>query len=150
MKTSTKTEEIYLENSRFCKQYADRLLEQGKSELALEVAENGLETVGSKSSLQWLAAELYRDRDAQKYRETLIVIIVTVSRSHRLEEGFSEVVASLNLSWFRRYRDPVGEVHPEEMEQLVSQERFEGFVEFLKQKHSNRPAFLNELEKAGF
>jgi len=214
-------EEIYLENSRFCKQYADRLLQQEKPEQALEVVENGLETFGSKSSLQWLAAELYRERDEQQYRETLKRLFLdhtdwsaydelkevcsdeewqSISEEierrvtdddrqrllrlyvheDRLEAAFSEVVASGNLSWFRRYRDPVGQVHPEEyfekykeelvpfaagetgrrhyraiadhlaeMEQLVSQERFEEFVDFLKEKHSNRPAFLDELEKAG-
>jgi hypothetical protein len=36
------------------------------------------------------------------------------------------------------------------MQELVSDARFEEFVEFLKEKHSNRPAFLDELEKAGF
>lgn len=40
--------------------------------------------------------------------------------------------------------------HLEEMQQLVPEERFEEFVDFLKEKHSNRPAFLDELEKAGF
>jgi hypothetical protein len=36
------------------------------------------------------------------------------------------------------------------MQELVPEERFEEFVDFLKDKHSNRPAFLDELEKAGF
>ncbi|WP_418904774.1 hypothetical protein [Natronomonas aquatica] len=40
--------------------------------------------------------------------------------------------------------------HLEGMQQLVPEERFEEFVDFLKEKHSNRPAFLDELEKAGF
>ncbi|AUX09331.1 zinc finger SWIM domain protein [Halalkaliarchaeum desulfuricum] len=37
-----------------------------------------------------------------------------------------------------------------EMRGLVSEARFEEFVDFPKDKHSNRPAFLDELEKAGF
>jgi hypothetical protein len=36
------------------------------------------------------------------------------------------------------------------MQGLVPKARFEEFVDFLKDKHSNRPAFLDELEKDGF
>jgi len=36
------------------------------------------------------------------------------------------------------------------MQGLVPEARFEEFVGFLKDKHSNRPAFLDELKKAGF
>jgi hypothetical protein len=36
------------------------------------------------------------------------------------------------------------------MQELVPSERFEEFVSSLREKHSNRPAFLDELEKAGF
>jgi len=98
-----------------------------------------------------------------------------------LENAFTELKDSDNLSWIRRYRDPVATVEPveyfefyrellvpftagetgrrhyrdivdhlEEMQQLVPEERFEEFVDFLKENHSNRPAFLDELEKAGF
>ncbi|CCQ33502.1 adenosinetriphosphatase protein [Halorhabdus tiamatea SARL4B] len=48
----------------------------------------------------------------------------------------------------RHYRDIAD--HLEEMRGLVPETRFEEFVDFLKDKHSNRPAFLDELEKAGF
>ena len=48
----------------------------------------------------------------------------------------------------RHYRDIAD--HLEEMRGLVPEARFEEFVDFLKDKHSNRPAFLDELEKAGF
>ena len=48
----------------------------------------------------------------------------------------------------RHYRDIAD--HLEEMQGLVPEARFEEFVDFLKDKHSNRPAFLDELEKAGF
>ncbi len=48
----------------------------------------------------------------------------------------------------RHYREITD--HLETMQELVSESRFEEFVEFLKEKHSNRPAFLDELEKAGF
>ncbi|GGJ17777.1 hypothetical protein GCM10008995_29390 [Halobellus salinus] len=48
----------------------------------------------------------------------------------------------------RHYRDIAD--HLEEMQELVPEARFEEFVDFLKDNHSNRPAFLDELEKAGF
>ncbi|MFB6177059.1 MAG: hypothetical protein ABEI99_07960, partial [Halobaculum sp.] len=98
-----------------------------------------------------------------------------------LEQAFAELKDSENLSWLRRYRDPVATVDPveyfefyreqlvpfaasetgrrhyreiadhlDEMQELVPEERFEEFVAFLREKHSNRPAFLDELEGAGF
>jgi hypothetical protein len=98
-----------------------------------------------------------------------------------LKKVFAELKDSGDLSWLRRYRDPVATVDPveyfevyreqlvpfaagetgrrhyreiadhlDEMQELVPEERFEAFVDFLKEKHSNRPAFLDELEKAGF
>jgi len=48
----------------------------------------------------------------------------------------------------RHYREIAD--HLEEMQGLVPEERCEEFVGFLKDEHSNRPAFLDELEKAGF
>jgi hypothetical protein len=48
----------------------------------------------------------------------------------------------------RHYRDVAD--HLEEMQGLVPEARFKEFIDFLKDKHSNRPAFLDELEKAGF
>lgn len=35
------------------------------------------------------------------------------------------------------------------MQGPVSKKRFEEFVDFLENKHSNQPAFLDELEPAG-
>ena len=98
-----------------------------------------------------------------------------------LEKAFFELKEAENLSWIRRYQDPVATVDPieyfemyreqlipfaagdtgrrhyreiadhlESMQELVSDAQFEEFVEFLKEEHSNRPAFLDELEKAGF
>lgn len=46
------------------------------------------------------------------------------------------------------YRTVIG--HLEEIEALGMDEAFDQFVEHLQEKHSNRPAFLNELEKAGY
>lgn len=40
--------------------------------------------------------------------------------------------------------------HLDGMEQFLAEERLEEFVDFLKEKHSNRPAFLDELRKAGY
>ena len=48
----------------------------------------------------------------------------------------------------RHYREIAD--HLNEMQELGPEERFEEFIDFLKEKHSNRPAFLDELEKAGF
>jgi len=48
----------------------------------------------------------------------------------------------------RHYREIAD--HLETMQELVSDAWLEEFVDFLKEKHSNRPAFLDELEKAGF
>ena len=68
---STLYEETYLEHSRFCKQYAERLIDQGDEEHAIKVVEDGIETFGSPISLRWLAADLYQDRNPDEYRETL-------------------------------------------------------------------------------
>jgi hypothetical protein len=48
----------------------------------------------------------------------------------------------------RHYRDVIG--HLERMEELGLDDRLDAFVADLKDQHSNRPAFLDELEKAGF
>ncbi|MFC4990056.1 SWIM zinc finger family protein [Saliphagus infecundisoli] len=214
-------EEVYLESTRFCKQYAERLIEEGNEDRAIEVLEDGIETFRSTTDLRWLAADLYRERDTEAYRRTLKQLfldhtewaayddmkdicddqewqslyeeferqfadnrqklIAMYVHEADLENGFAELKDSENLSLVRQYRDPVatfapaeyfefyrelvvpfaaGETgrrhyrtvadHLEEMQQLVPEERFDEFLDFLKDKHSNRPAFLDELEKAGF
>ncbi len=40
--------------------------------------------------------------------------------------------------------------HLEEMKELGFDDRFEAFVEHLRETHANRPAFLDEMDKAGF
>lgn len=213
--------EVYLESTRFCKQYAERLIEEGNEDRAIEVLEDGIETFRSTTDLRWLAADLYRERDSEAYRRTLKQLfldhtewaayddlkdicddqewqslyeeferqfadnrqklIAMYVHEGDLENGFAELKDSENLSLVRRYRDPVatfapveyfefyrelvvpfaaGETgrrhyrtvadHLEEMQQLVPEERFDEFLDFLKDKHSNRPAFLDELAKAGF
>ena len=83
-----------------------------------------------------------------------------------LLKRYREPVASVApVEYFERYREllvpfAAGETgrrhyretadHLEEMQELVPEERCEEFVGFLKDEHSNRPAFLDELEKAGF
>jgi tetratricopeptide (TPR) repeat protein len=47
----------------------------------------------------------------------------------------------------RHYRAIID--HLEEMQGLVPDARFEAFVDRLRDEHSNRPAFLDELEQAG-
>jgi hypothetical protein len=215
-------EETYLESSRFCKQYAQRLIEEGNEDRASDVLEDGIDTFRSPADLRQLATDLYRDRNPDKYRETLKrlfldhtewdaydelkdasddegwqsiyeefeghfeetdrqQLISMYVHEDELEKAFDELKDSENLSWLRRYRDPVATVDPvdyfefyreqlvpfgagetgrrhyreiadhlDEMQELVPEERFEEFVDFLKDKHSNRPAFLDELEKAGF
>jgi hypothetical protein len=215
-------EETYLESSHFCKQYAQRLIEEGEEDHALSVLEDGIDTFRSPADLRRLVADLYRNRDSDRYRETLKRLFLDHSawdaydelkdacdkgewqsiyetferhfaetdrqqlvsmyvHDDDLENAFDELKASANLSWLRRYRDPVATVDPseyfevyrdqlvpfaagetgrrhyrevadhlDEMQELVPEERFEEFVDFLKEKHSNRPAFLDELETAGF
>lgn len=215
-------EDVYLDNSQFCRQYAEQLIDRGNEERAIRVVENGLGTFGSTTALRWLAADLYRERNPDAYRKTLkhlfldhtewdayddlksacdaetwesvyeeFVTYLTDNDQRRLidvyiheselEDAFSVVVASENLSWFQRYGRSVAEVDPdtyfaaykdllvpfaaeetgrrhyreiadhlEAIQDFVSEDRFEEFIGFLKDKHSNRPAFLDELDKAGF
>jgi len=79
---------------------------------------------------------------------------------------YRDPVASVDpVEYFERYREllvpfAAGETgrrhyreiadHLVEMQELVPEERFEEFVGFLKDEHSNRPAFLDELKKSGF
>ena len=218
---STLYEEVYLESPRFCKQYAERLIDEGNEERAIEVLEDGIGTLQLTINLRWLAADLYSDRDAEKYRRTLKELFVDHTKwkaydelkeicddqqwqslyeeferrfadnrqklirmyvhEGELEKAFAELKESENLSLVRQYRESVATVDPveyfefyrellvpfaagetgrrhyrkiadhlEEMQCLVPEERFEEFLDFLKDKHSNRPAFLDELEKAGF
>lgn len=215
-------EEIYLESSRFCKQYAQRLIDEGNEDRAIEVIEDGTHTFRSPRELRWLAANLYEERDPDEYRNTLKRLfldhteweaydnlktacndrawqsmydeferyfetddgknlVALYVHDGNLERAFDELKDSEDLSLIRQYRDSVATVDPvdyfnryrdllvpfaanetgrrhyreitahlEEMNGLVSEERFDEFIEFLKEKHSNRPAFLDELETAGF
>ena len=214
-------ESVYLESPRLCRQYAERLLDEGNGERAIEVIENGIETFGRTTELRWLAADYYRERDLDQYRETLQALFLEHadwdaydelkdncdetewqaryeeieqrfpdSHAQRialyvhdgdLEKAFAELQASEQLSLFRQYRESVATVAPveyfecyrellvpfaagetgrrhyrtvadhlEEMQPLVPEARFEAFVDELKDEHSNRPAFLDELDKAGF
>ena len=214
-------EDVYLESSRFCKEYAERLRDDGNEERAIEVIEDSIQTVGSTRTLRWLAADLYKGRNPDRYRATLKELFLDHTEwaayddlkdvcddqewhsTHEefeqhfaddrqqlialyvhdgdLEEAFAELKASDDLSLLKRYRDSAASVDPvdyferyrellvpfaasdtgrrhyreiadhlDEMQELVPEERFEEFVGFLKDKHANRPAFLDELEKAGF
>ncbi|RLM94992.1 SWIM zinc finger domain-containing protein [Haloarcula sp. Atlit-7R] len=215
-------DDIYLEHIRFCKQYAQRLIEGGEQARAIEVLEDGIHTFRSPRDLRCLVTDLYKERDPEAYRKTLKHLFLDhtewdaydelkstcsehewqsmyeefeqhFQRDDRktlvnlyvhdgdFEKAFSELKDSENLSLIRKYRDSVATVDPvgyfelyrellvpfaandtgrrhyrdiadhlEEMQGLVPEARFEEFVDFLKDKHSNRPAFLDELEKAGF
>lgn len=217
-------EAAYLEESRFCEAYAERLLEQGSEQRALEVLEAGISTFRSPTSLRRLAADLYAERDPEKRRKTLKKLFLEHSDWEAYDElkaacegsdtdwhslyeefeqqfsdtdrqrliklyihegdlnaAFATITASEDLSWFKQYRDPVASVDPieyfemyreqlipfaasdtgrrhyrkiidhlEEMQPLAPAERFEEFLAFLKETHSNRPAFLDELQQAGY
>ena len=214
-------ESVYLESPQLCQQYAERLLNEGNDERAIEVVEDGIETFRRTTDLRWLAADYYREREPDQYRQTLKTLFLDHSDwdaydelkahcddqqwqslykefeqrfpdSHTerialyVHEGdpdaaFAELQASDQLSLFRQYREPVATVDPveyfecytellvpfaagetgrrhyrtvadhlEEMQPLVPEARFEAFVDELKDEHSNRPAFLDELETAGF
>ncbi len=215
-------EHVYLERSRFCNQYAQRLLERGEDERALAVIEDGIDTFRSPSALRWLAVECYRDSQPDAYRETLRTLFL----EHREWEAYDElkdacddeqwqslyeefettlraddtrrliamyvhdgeqqkaldvIEANPTLSLLRRYCDPVAAVDPERYFECYSAQlvpfaagktgrshyrkiishletmatigleaRLEEFVSFLKDEHATRPAFLDELDKAGF
>jgi hypothetical protein len=215
-------EEIYLESSRFCKEYAHRLIDEGNEDRAIEVIEDGIHTFRPPRDLRWLAADLYEDRDTDEYRDTLKQLfldhtewgayddlkavcddqewqsiyeeferefkrddrqnlVALYVHDDNLDKAFAELKDRADLSLVRQYRDPVATTAPveyfelyrellvpfaagdtgrrhyreiadhlEEMRGLVPGARFEEFVGFLKDKHSNRPAFLDELEEAGF
>jgi len=69
-------------------------------------------------------------------RKNLVALYV---HDDDLEKAFAELKDRTDLSLVCQYRDPVAATAPVEY-----------FADFLKDKHSNRPAFLDELEKAGF
>lgn len=198
------------------------MIDEGEQDRAIEVIEDGIRTFRSPRDLRWLAADLHKDRDPEKYRKTLKRLFLDhtawdaydelkstcseqeweslyeefeqhFERDDRknlvklyvhdddLEKAFAELKDSEDLALVRKYRDSVATVDPveyfelyrellvpfaandtgrrhyreiadhlEEMQGFVPQERFEEFIQFLKEKHSNRPAFLDELQKAGF
>jgi len=64
-------DDIYLEHTRFCKQYAQQLIDEGNQDRAIEVLEDGIHTFRSPRDLRWLAADLYKQRDTEEYRKTL-------------------------------------------------------------------------------
>ena len=215
-------EEIYLESDRFCKEYAQRLIDEGNEDRAIEIIEDGIHTFRSPRTLRWLAADLYEDRDMGEYRNTLKQLFLDhtewaayddlkavctdqewqsmyeeferrFQRDNQkdlvslyvhdddFEKAFAKLKENADLSSVRQYRDPVATTAPveyfelyrellvpfaagdtgrrhyrdivdhlEEMRELVPEAGFEEFVDFLRDEHSNRPAFLDELEKAGF
>ncbi|QUJ74887.1 SWIM zinc finger family protein [Haloarcula marismortui] len=198
-------DDIYLEHTRFCKQYAQQLIDEGEQDRAIEVIEDGIRTFRSPRDLRWLAADLHKDRDPEKYRKTLKRLFLDhtawdaydelkstcseqeweslyeefeqhFERDDRknlvklyvhdddLEKAFAELKDSEDLALVRKYRDSVATVDPveyfelyrellvpfaandtgrrhyreiadhlEEMQGFVPQERFEEFIQFLKE-----------------
>lgn len=215
-------EEVYDESTTFYRQYVDLLLADGRDDRAGDVIEEGLDAFRFVPDIQRLAADFYRERDPERYREVLQTLVVRhedweayeeleqacsddqwestrhaiVTQLGRLdpeqlidlylhdsesEKAFSKVLDSEELELFRRYRSEVADIDPEayfeayreclepyladdtgrdhyrtvidhlrELDEIGLKEPFEGFLDRLREKHSNRPAFLDELEQAGF
>ncbi|WIV68846.1 SWIM zinc finger family protein [Natrialbaceae archaeon AArc-T1-2] len=215
-------EDVYTEHSAFYRQYVDVLRADGQDERAQEVIEEGLEAFPHSPDVHRLAAEFYRGRDDERYRERLRTLFVrfedwdayddlrsactaeeweSISHGLRtqlgrldpdrlielsvregdLENALERVLESDDLETLRQYREPVAAADPDayfeayrdllepylandtgrdhyrtgiehlhEMEALGLDEELAAFVEHLRQKHANRPAFLDELETAGY
>lgn len=95
-------EDVYLDHSTFCREYAERLLDRGDEQHAIEVVTNGIETFRSPKGLRWLAADLYRGRDREKYRETLTRLFL----EHSDWAAYDELKdACEDAEWAERYRD---------------------------------------------
>ena len=214
--------DVYAEHSDFYRQYVDLLVTDGRDDRAREVIEDGLEEFPHSAEVHRLAADFYRERDDERYRELLRTLFVRfedwdaydelkadcssdewASISHgirtqlgrldpgrlidcyvhedELEEAFETILESDDLETLRRYRDPVADVDPESyfeayrdllepylaadtgrdhyrtviehlrtMETLGVDDELATFVDRLTERHSNRPAFLDELEDAGY
>lgn len=108
-----------------------RLLELYVHEGELEQAFSELKAA---ENLDWL----------RRYRDP----VATVAPVEYFEVYREQLIPfAANETGRRHYQEIVD--HLEEMRELVPDARFEEFVDFLKEEHSNRPAFLDELEKAG-
>ena len=85
-------DEIYLEHTRFCKQYAQRLIDEGNQDRAIEVLEDGIHTFRSPRDLRWLAADLYEERDSEEYHKTLKRLFL----DHTEWEAYDDLKAACN------------------------------------------------------
>jgi len=127
---------------------------------------------------EWASIYAEFERHRSDDREQLIALYVhegdldsafseiTASDELSLFKRYREPVARVDpVDYFEQYREllvpfAAGETgrrhyreiidHLNEMQELVPGERFEEFVAFLKGEHANRPAFLDELEQAGY
>jgi hypothetical protein len=104
------------------------LISEGERERAFEL-------VVECADLDWLkryrgsVADVDPERYFEVYREQLVPFAANeTGRKH-----------------YRKIAD-----HLEQLQALCLDERFEEFLSFLKEEHSNRPAFLDELGTAGF
>jgi hypothetical protein len=104
------------------------LISEGERECAFEL-------VVERADLDWL--KRYRDSvadiDPERYFEAYREQLVPFAANDTGREHYREIAA-----------------HLDELRALGFDERFEEFLAFLKEEHSNRPAFLDELETAGF
>lgn len=96
---------------------------------------SAFERVVERGTLDWL--EQYRedlaDVDPEQYFEAYREQLVPFAANDTGRKHYREIATHLG-----------------EMRALGLDGRFEEFLGFLKEKHSNRPAFLDELEQAGF
>jgi len=98
-------EEIYLEDKRFCKAYAERLIDQDHEERALEVVEHGIATFRSTIDLRWLAVDLYQDRDPDQYKTLLKQLFL----DHSEWDAYDELKeACTDREWASIYGDSSG------------------------------------------
>ncbi len=97
--------------------------------------ERAFELVVERADLDWLrryrdsVADVDPERYFEVYREQLVPF-------------------AANETGRKHYREIAD--HLEELRALGLDERFAEFLSFLRETHSNRPAFLDELETAGF
>jgi hypothetical protein len=224
-------EQYYLDNSPFCRQYAELAAEEGNTDRAIEIAEDGLDEFGN-ADLRRFLLDLYADRDPARRRTLLRELFLQTDnwdyyeqlqdlceddrwddivaefevtfedsnvhklvelylREGRTEAAFEAVIESARggvetdlhrvvrdnglatlseyhadvadhdlETYYQTYEellepflaDTTGRDHYrtvieylEEMRELGFDERFETFVAHLKDKHSKRPAFLDEM-----
>jgi hypothetical protein len=226
----------YLDNRSFCLRYARLLAEEGNTNRAIAVAEEGLDAFSNDGRVRRFLIDAYSDRDPERHRKLVreefrqsgnwdyyeqlrslcsndeweeiveeLEAEFEETNAHRLTElylreerrgdafetvvntargeagdGLQRMLRDNGLAVLSEYRDDVADCDPEtyyevyeerlepfladttgrdhyqtvveyleEMRELGFDDEFEAFAAHLKEKHSNRPAFLDEMEALG-